>query len=333
MTKGMNRASYPILTLSLDFELFWGVFDKVQLEDRKGYFLQTREKAIPALLALFAEYNIQVTWATVGMLFCDGKEELLHHLPKLKPRYSQPKLNAYTYLERHAIGKSERDDPFHFAPSLIRHIAAQAGQEIASHTFSHYYCLEAGQSIREFEEDLKAAREAAALLGMEVQSLVFPRNQYNEAYLAVCERLGFKTIRGNASSWVWRPEADEKEGKRKRLGRLADSYLNIYGHNSFPAPRLLGSMLDIPASRLLRPYVPYLKTAEALKTERICRDIRYAAEQGHLYHLWWHPHNFGNHTEKNLDNLKQILECFAACREQFGMQSLHMKGVYEHFQS
>ena len=333
MTKGAIRAPFPVLTLSLDFELYWGVFDKVRLEDRKNYFLQTREKAIPALLNLFAAYKIQATWATVGMLFCDGKEELLQHLPKLQPHYDEPQLNAYTYLKQAPIGKSEAHDPFHFAPSMIRYIAAQEGQEIASHTFSHYYCLEQGQSILDFEADLRAAKEVAALLDMDIQSLVFPRNQYNEAYLQVCQNLGFKALRGNASSWVWRPEANEKEGKRKRISRLADSYLNIYGHNSYPAPRYFGHMMDIPASRLLRPYAPYLKTAEALKTARICQDIQYAAQRGHLYHLWWHPHNFGSHTEKNLDNLKRILDCFASCREQFGMQSLHMRGVYEYFQS
>jgi peptidoglycan/xylan/chitin deacetylase (PgdA/CDA1 family) len=333
MIKGKSGSSFPILTLSLDFELCWGVFDKVSLDERKNYFLQTRDKAIPALLELFANYGIQATWATVGMLFCDGKEELLQYLPKLQPNYRQHGLSAYKYLQQGPIGKSEADDPFHFAPSLIRHIAAQKGQEIGSHTFSHYYCLEEGQSITAFEADLMAAVEVAAYRGIKVQSLVFPRNQYNEAYLPVCERLGFTAVRGNASSWVWKPEANEKEGRRKRLSRLADSYLNIFGYNSYPTPRFFGAMMDIPASRLLRPYASYLKTAEHLKTERICRDIRYAAQKGHLYHLWWHPHNFGSHTEKNLDNLKRILDCFAACREEYGMQSLHMRGVYEHFQT
>jgi peptidoglycan/xylan/chitin deacetylase (PgdA/CDA1 family) len=333
MITGNSRIPFPIFTLSLDFELYWGVFDKVGLEERKKYFLQTREKAIPAILSLFKAYGIQATWATVGMLFCDGKEELYHYLPKQQPSYSIPGLSAYTYLKGARLGANEAEDPYHFAPSLIRHIAAQEGQEIGSHTFSHYYCLEAGQTGLEFEADLQAAVRVAGQMGLQLQSLVFPRNQYNEDYLGICERLGFTALRGNATSWVWKPEAQRNEGKRKRLGRLADSYLNIYGHHSHPSPRYLNGIMDIPASRMLRPFSTYLSSAEALKTERICQDIRYAAHQGHLYHLWWHPHNFGSHTEKNLDNLRRILDCFAACRDAYGMQSLHMKGVFEQCQS
>ena len=56
------------LVISLDFELLWGVFDKVDWRDKKKYFQNTR-RVIPEILRLFEQYEISSTWATVGMLF------------------------------------------------------------------------------------------------------------------------------------------------------------------------------------------------------------------------------------------------------------------------
>ncbi len=50
---------------------------------------------------------------------------------------------------------------------------ADTGQEIASRTFAHYYCLEPGQDAA----DLEAARAIAAAQGLATRTLVLPRNQ------------------------------------------------------------------------------------------------------------------------------------------------------------
>ena len=52
-------------------------------------------------------------------------------------------------------------DPEHLAGSLVELIARSAGQEVGSHTFSHYYCLEAGQNGETFRSDLAAAQAIA----------------------------------------------------------------------------------------------------------------------------------------------------------------------------
>ena len=67
-----------ILTISLDFELHWGGFEKWPLGVKDGdsynqYFLNTRQ-VIPKMLELFAEHEVHVTWATVGMLFHESKD-------------------------------------------------------------------------------------------------------------------------------------------------------------------------------------------------------------------------------------------------------------------
>ena len=48
------------LVISLDFELLWGVFDKVDWREKKEYFQNTR-KLIPQILDLFEQYDIHCT--------------------------------------------------------------------------------------------------------------------------------------------------------------------------------------------------------------------------------------------------------------------------------
>ena len=124
--------------------------------DYTNYFLNTR-KVIPEMLKLFAAHEVHVTWATVGILFHKDKISLLNHTPQLKPAYVEQELSAYHYMVEKGIGEDEESDPFHYAPSLITKILATPFQELATHTFAHYYCNEAGQTPEQFRADLKAA--------------------------------------------------------------------------------------------------------------------------------------------------------------------------------
>ncbi len=58
--------------------------------------------------------------------------------------------------------------------------------------------------------------------------------------------------------------------------------------------------------------------------------LREAAATRSIFHLWWHPHNFGVRTAENLAFLRGILEEFDGLRERHGMASLSMGGVVEH---
>ena len=141
-TINFESAHPGALVISLDFELLWGVRDH---SDRNSYgrnVLGARE-AIPALLDLFACYGIQATWATVGFLLCESKDELLARAPE------------YSYFSE--VGPNEKSDPYYFGASLARQIVSCPCQELATHTFSHYYCLEPGQTENQFRADLAAA--------------------------------------------------------------------------------------------------------------------------------------------------------------------------------
>ena len=322
------------LIISLDFELHWGLRDVKTVEQYRENLMGVR-RAVPALLATFAEYNVHATWATVGFLFFGRRGDLLRALPIERPQYNDPRLSPYAEMD--VIGEDEVEDPFHFARSLLEQIRSRPAQEIATQTFSHYYCLEPTRCVAAFRADLEAAREAASEFGVTLKSIVFPGNQYDVAHLRICGEIGLKAFRGNPQSWLYRPRTRAEQTRWVRAARLLDSHCNLSSHHCYSLPQSIDVIpINLPASRFLRPYIPILP-AQALQERRVMNDLTYAARQGLVYHLWWHPHNFGKHLEENMGMLRRILDRFHGLRERYGMQSknmaettLHISGFHEH---
>ncbi len=320
-----------LFIISLDFELLWGVRDKRSIDSYGANVLGVR-KVIPALLDLFDRYGIHATFATVGFLFARSKDELLSYQPDELPKYSLSKYSPYENDYFSSIGFSEKDDQYHYAESLIKMIQQHPAQEIASHTYSHYYCLE-NASISSFEADIIAAQKIAAMYGVELKSMVFPRNQYSPQHIDVIKRLGFTSYRGNEQSYIYHPRKNEDQNKKIKALRLADSYLNLTGHHSFSLKEQQGnSIINIPASRFLRPFSPKLKAFNSIRLGRIKNSLTYAAKKREAYHLWWHPHNFGQNLEENLASLEEILKHYKKLSEECGMESKSMKEIAEALQ-
>lgn len=324
----MQKTENGKFVLSLDFELLWGVRDKRTIEGYGKNISGVRD-VIPQLLYLFSKYNIHATFATVGFLFCRNKQELLNHLPAIRPVYSQKKYSPYEDNYIDTIGTSEEDDIYHYASSLIRLIQQYPDQEIATHTFSHYYCLEQA-SLASFEADITAAKNIAATYNINPQSIIFPRNQYSDEHIAICKKLGIIAYRGNEKATIYQPRQNEGQSKWIRALRLADSYINITGHNTYDLRSMEDNgIINIPSSCFLRPYTKQLSILDPLRLNRIKNSLTRAAKNNQVYHLWWHPHNFGVHIEENFAFLERILKHYQFLHEQYGLQSKSMKEVAE----
>ncbi|MCC5966666.1 MAG: polysaccharide deacetylase family protein [Natronohydrobacter sp.] len=278
-------------------------------------------QAVPRILDLFAENGIRATWATVGFLFCETKDELIAALPDARPAYDNPRLSNYGYLEE--VGKDERSDPYYFGASLIDAIQKTPGQEIGTHTMSHYYCLEDGQTLAAFEADLVAARKLAEQRRIALKSIVFPRNQFTQAHLEVCARHGISHYRGNPIGWAYRATKGAEQTPARRALRLLDAYSGVLGSQAFQPGH--DEPIDVPASRFLRPCSGRLAALHPPHLAVIKRGMTVAAKAGRGYHLWWHPHNFGRGLDANMAGLKVIIDHFADLRERFEMQSLAME--------
>lgn len=308
--------------ISLDFELNWGVHDVYTIEEYGENILGVRQ-AIPKILALFQQYDIHATWATVGMLCFDEKKEMEKHMPTMLPTYVDQNFSPYGKLSM--VGENEEKDPYHFGLSLVRKILQVRHQEIGTHTFSHYYCLENGQTAEQFQVDLKASMNIPTLKSHNIRSLVFPRNQTNPSHLRVCKASGIESYRGNEENWVYEASGYKGRSKMKRAIRLLDCYVSLTGHHTYRIQRDNEEHpVNLRSSRFLRPYHPKLKMLEPLRLKRIKKGIEYAAKRKKVYHLWWHPHNFGKYVDENIEFLKEILDHVAEMRELYGMQSMNM---------
>jgi len=302
--------------ISLDFELLWGVFDKVDYSEKKTYFENTRE-VIPEILNIFTEYGIHCTWAVVGMLFNKDWNEWNENIPKSLPNYTNQNLSAYKYG---SDNQSTETLNLCFSKDLIEQISKTPNQEIGTHTYSHYYCLEEGQTLKSFKADLKKSITLAEKMGIELKSLVFPRNQFNAKYLEVCYDLGILNVRSNPTSWYWKDT--QRDSLVNKIFRTGDAYLGTVS-KSYSIDRMEtveNKPLTQKASRLLRPYSTN-KILNNLKLNRIKSEMTAAAKKNEVYHLWWHPHNFGNNPEENINDLKIILDHFLLCQQQYDFRS------------
>lgn len=313
-----------IFTISLDFELHWGVFDKRERASRKACYNNTL-KLIPDLLKEFSNNEVHVTWATVGALFAHDENSFRQLQPAAKPSYRNPVFSAYEYAEKHTL-KSEFSWA-HFAPESIHQILQHEGQELGTHTFGHYYCMEPGQTTAEFAADLDAAIAAAETFGEKIRSLVFPRNQFNQDVLGTCYEKGITSVRSNPDTWFWAPVAEESTGILRKVFRTGDGYLPISKRTSYPLSSIRKTKnepLQLPASRLLRSWNPKYNIANTLHMRRVLTEMTVAAEKNECYHLWWHPENFGDYPSQNMENLAVILTHYRKLVTKYGMTSWNM---------
>ncbi|SFN78460.1 Polysaccharide deacetylase [Pseudobutyrivibrio sp. UC1225] len=316
----LKRSRQGMMCVSLDYELYWGMSDVIEADAFRDQINQTKEVVIPELLKVFKKYGIHATWAIVGGILtknsCDY--DAIAPAEVFRPTYANGEVSTYLKYNNPDIAE------MFYYPESIELIKVVEGQEIGSHTFSHYYCTEKGQILEQFEADLNSAKNVLNKHGVEPKSIVFPRNQIDGEYLEKCAERGFTTYRGLEDNWIY----NKMSGLLLRGLRLLDSYINLSGSNTH-SPSYVNGMVNITGSRLYRPYISKLAMFEGLKLHRIKRQMLYAAKHGKVFHLWWHPHNFSTYTEKNLENLEEILKYYQVLKEKYGFRTMNMGEIAE----
>ena len=319
-----ENAHAGALVISLDFELHWGMRDHSAVTPALTESLVASRTVVTTLAEIFAQREVRATWATVGLLFAATAREAEDLRPALRPTYRRAELDPYT----EAVGETEAEDPLHLAANLVRHLARQPGQEIASHTFSHYYCLEPGQDLDAFRADLQAAQAAAAAHGLRLRSLVLPRNQWRADFAPALLDSGFECYRGPQPGWANRSRSGDDTDLAVRAARLASTYggrpLATFGWDAVAEP---SGLCNVPASAFLRPLDQRTRVLRPLQQGRIVKALRDAANRGRIVHLWWHPQNFVAHPDENLDLLRSLLDEVDRLRVSDGMRSLSMSDV------
>ena len=169
-----------VVVLSADFELAWAYrYSKSKSNEAIQIGLQEREQ-VSLLLNLFEQYNIPVTWATVGHLF-------LNHCEKDAGGIAHPKMPRPDYFEnknwkfndgdwyQHDPCSNNKSDPAWYAPNLIRKIIySWVKHEIGCHTFSHIDFTYNNCTPELASAEIRKCIYLSEEMGVRVKSMVFP---------------------------------------------------------------------------------------------------------------------------------------------------------------
>lgn len=265
MTKGK-------LTISIDLELAWGVWDNLT----PGYLkmVETAERPIcKALIDLFDRYEVPATWAVVAALLDVG-----------------------------SAGPRPGNQLCWYAPDIIdRLVHAKTVHEIGSHGGKHVYF--GNISASEAQEDLDFARAVHATNFLPFRSFVFPRNALG--HLQLIARAGLRTYRGPDAGIL---QAARRAGRLAgRVANFADKFLPIA-----PTPvsaERRGAMIDIPGSMLLlgrngaRRFI-----FPAVSRAKLKMGLARARRDNRIFHFWFHPSNFYYRRDEQLATLAWFLE-------------------------
>lgn len=306
--------SHGKFVISLDFEMFWGVEDTRSIEGY-GRNVLGEWQAIPKMLARFRAHGVNATWATVGAIMCRDYREWRTRRRTGTPSAVTP--GPYADAEDALVRQYPR---LFFARSLVERILETDGQELATHTYSHFYCKDKDATPAGFVDDLARAGSLAAEMGAGLRSIVFPRNQISPEFLAVLPAAGIRVYRGNAQHWLYRDGDAVPGGTAGRIMRFADAFVPLSG-SCCRREQIDGALVNVPASAFLYAWSALAEPLMALRLHRIKQGMTEAARTGALFHLWWHPHNFGVDLEANLAMLEEVLLHYRKLADTLGMES------------
>lgn len=271
------------LVVSIDLEMSWGAVHHGSPHDDSPYRLE--REVVEDVLDLMTKYEISATWATVGHLFLAECREADASHPAVTPEYPWLEGDWYDLDPRSSLASA----PTWYGRDLVDMIAAcPVPQEIGSHSFAHVIAGDPSCSREAFAADIDAAVNAAAAVGVQLRSFVYPRNSIG--HLDVLEETGFLTYRGAT------PPTSKRGGI---LGRLESISQMVRPTTTFSAQHH-GSLVNIPHTYL---FDPGSKNAKRLGTAAWSRLVRrrldHAVRTESLFHLWFHSHNLAVDLERS----------------------------------
>jgi hypothetical protein len=259
------------VTLSIDLELAWGVWDTVTAEDLR--FAETAERPIcAALVDLFDRYRVPASWLMVAALLDETSAR------------SHPGATSCWY-----------------APDVIERIVrAKVRHEIGSHGGRHIYFDRI--SGAQAQDDLAFAKGVHRAHGLGFESFVYPRGSVG--HLDVLARNGIRVVRSRDVGLL---RTANPEGRLAvRAANFIDQLLPVPPRPSWP--QALGPLIDIPGcmqvlgrNGLRRFVLPQITRA------KLWLGLERAKRTGGTFHLWFHPSNFYHRGDEQLATLGWFL--------------------------
>ncbi len=280
------------MIISADFELGWAWrYSKTNPNPEKMAALA--RKNFPEIIRLLNEYNIPITFATVGHLFLESCEKDDHNWMEKIPyfddhwRFTQGDwydCDPHTHWEK---------AKYWYAPDLVKMIQnAKVEHELATHTFTHIDFSDKNCPPKVAEDEMKACIDAMKPYGVKPESIIFPGGTYGN--IKVLKKLNFKIYRKNTPYDLAYPYYDE--------------------HGLIVTPTSVGfsRQHNWTASYYIKRYKKYID--KAIKT-------------GTIVHFWFHP-SLDEWTLKNI--IPEVMRYAAERRKNDFLWIGTMKQIADH---
>lgn len=317
-TKQFDRG---VFTISLDFELIWGTLDLFGPDRFSRLYNYERDVVVDRLLDLFIEFRISATWCILGHLFLDkcSSENGMKHPEIVRPRHAWHPADWFV----HDPCETRETASTFYGRDLVKKIRdCPIPQEIGSHSFSHVIFGDPGCSAEAARTELTECRRVASEMGIEMSSFVFPRNVIG--HLDLVREAGFECYRGLEPNWFEKPQYPRT---LRRLMRIVDVLRAAQPPVVLPQLEknglwnIRGSAMYFPMHGFRR-YIPISR-----RIRRAMKGLDAAVQEKKIFHLWFHPTNMADESEKMFAGLRKILEYANGLKEKGKLENLPMKAI------
>jgi peptidoglycan/xylan/chitin deacetylase (PgdA/CDA1 family) len=270
---------------------------------------------------LFTDFDVQATWFVLGHLMLDhcAAEGGKKHPEIVRPSHSWQRQD---WFEHDPEGGEDGRSIF-LGRSLIEKIrACPVPQEIGCHSFSHVIFGDSGCSAETAESEILASLAAARNLGVEMESFAFPRNEIG--HLDLLRKHGFTCYRGPEPRWYEReslPMVLRRVARMMGVLAAAEPPVALPHQTESGLWNIPGSMIYFPMHGL-RKHIPV-----SFRVRRAIKGLDAAARLNKIFHLWFHPTNLSDATDKMFAGLRDILEHARSLRSRDELSILPMRSL------
>jgi len=268
----------PTFIISFDCEAKFGMADNLTAYQRRVITNAASNDVYRRLLAMLDEFGLKATFAFVGAYtlsypeVMDIRKELRDVMMPGGRRWLEEFWRDFT---------AGRTDGW-LNPEAMELVKKHGGHEIGSHGFTHAPLSVDRVSFDFFRHELIMAMKVARSKGVNIQTIIYPRNQVG--YTPLLPALGLTGYR--AALRV------DYENFNRRVWNITSEF--NFNQPSQPHSTLSDCAIAIPSGYILNAHNTTPRRAIPRRTtvRRWCSIIDHAIAHGQVAHLWSHPHNF-----------------------------------------
>lgn len=244
------------LVISADFELAWAWRFSKKKENPLTVAMTSRMN-MPTLIRLFKDYEIPVTWATVGHLLLNSCKKSTH---KWMHRIDYFENNNWLFdrgdwYDGDPYSNVRKENAWYASDIVEKILDSRVGHEIGCHTFSHIDFSYQNCPPQVAEDEIQACIQAAKKWDITLKSFVFPAGTYGN--YEILKKYDFTCYRKCLQYDLSNPLIDQ------------------YGMTILPS----SSILDNNGMGWTKEYF----------VQRLTKYIQRAMYTKTLCHFWFHP--------------------------------------------